>query len=487
MEASALRAPASVPRICLSGPLLRLRSDDQLVALFRAGNDDAFGAIHDRYRQRLFGYMRQMLGGSRYDAEDAAQDVFMRAYSALRADDRTISLRAWLYRVAHNRCIDQLRRPVPTATELADVSRRPLLDPPSESEQREQLRRLVSDIGRLPEAQRSVLLMRELNGLSYAELADAADVTVPAIKSLLVRARAGLVQAAEARDAGCSEIRAELALAHGRGVRGTGRSRRHLRDCAGCRDYRVGLRSAEREVAALIPGVPGPIALVSKLFGAGSGGGSVLAGGNAGALGTTKLAALICTAAVVTGGGVGAVTGTGSASEHPQVAETQRAQGVVADGITKIARAHAPAQGRAAGVSGPAGGWRYPRRARDEPTSGLELASQISPATGPESKNITAIANPIPNPAGSNSHAGDPVTSLLPTVGAPARNGAGSNSSSGGSEPDGTGSHKPADDPSPPAADPNAPPGSGAKRSPAAYPPPSSKSAAGASVGSPSG
>ena len=130
------------------------------------GYDDAFQVIHDRYRQRLFAYTRQMLSGSRSDAEDALQDVFLRAYSALRNDDRPVTLRAWLYRVAHNRCVDQLRRPVPAAGEVFEMSRTPLRDPLDEAERREDLRRLVQDVGRLPEQQRSALLMRELEGLS---------------------------------------------------------------------------------------------------------------------------------------------------------------------------------------------------------------------------------------------------------------------------------------------------------------------------------
>ena len=76
----------SQSRPALAGPLLRLRSDDQLVALFRAGHDEAFRVIHDRYRPRLFAYARQMLSGSRADAEDVLQDVFLRAYDALRAE-----------------------------------------------------------------------------------------------------------------------------------------------------------------------------------------------------------------------------------------------------------------------------------------------------------------------------------------------------------------------------------------------------------------
>ena len=118
-------------------PLLRLRSDEQLVALFRAGNDDAFGVLHERYRQRLFAYVRQMLSAtSRQDAEDVLQDVFVRAFGALRADRREINVRAWLYRVAHNRCIDHLRRPTPPAAEIFEMSRKPLHDPIEEAQRR---------------------------------------------------------------------------------------------------------------------------------------------------------------------------------------------------------------------------------------------------------------------------------------------------------------------------------------------------------------
>src|SRR5579862_8311168 len=119
MEASALQAPAALgrKRIAIAPPLLRLRSDDQLVALFREGHDEAFRVIHDRYQKRLLAYARQMLP-RRQDAEDALQDVFVRAYSGLRTDDRQLALRAWLFRVAHNRCIDELRKAVPPVLEL---------------------------------------------------------------------------------------------------------------------------------------------------------------------------------------------------------------------------------------------------------------------------------------------------------------------------------------------------------------------------------
>jgi RNA polymerase sigma factor (sigma-70 family) len=287
---------------------LRLRSDDQLVALFRMGYDDAFRVIHDRYRQRLFAYTRQMLGSSRSDAEDVLQDVFLRAYAALRHDDRPVTLRAWLYRVAHNRCIDHLRRPVPPAAEVYELSRTPQRDPPGETERREDLRDLVKDVQRLPDQQRSALLMRELDGLSYAELADALRTSVPAVKSLLVRARIGLVEAGEARGTACAEIREEIEFAADRGVRASGRSRRHMRDCPGCRDYRRALRGAHGGAAAF---GGGPLSTLAKLLGIGGASSGAAAGAGAGGsvalIGgatTAKVAAIVCCAAVVGGGAV---------------------------------------------------------------------------------------------------------------------------------------------------------------------------------------
>ncbi len=320
MEASALHAP-SLTRVPLGLPLLRLRSDEQLLALFRAGNEDAFGVIHDRYRQRLFAYVRQMLSpGPRQDAEDVMQDVFVRAYGALRADGREVNLRAWLYRVAHNRCIDHLRRPTPPAAEIFEMSRKPLHDPIEEAQRREDLVRLVEDVGRLPEQQRSALLMREIDGMSYADLAAALDVTVPAVKSLLVRARVGLVEAAEARDAACCDIRDDLMASYDRGVKASSRARRHMRSCAGCRDYRQALRSMRRSFAALTPvgaGLFGSLAASVGLGGGGAAAGGAAAGGgsaavtSAAAAGGTlatatacKVAAVVCTAALTAGGAV---------------------------------------------------------------------------------------------------------------------------------------------------------------------------------------
>ena len=323
MEASAIQAGPGLgrPRITLGSPLLRLRSDQQLVTLFREGNEEAFRVIHDRYRPRLLAYVRQMLPGHAADVEDALQDVFVRTYAGLRTSNRDVSLRPWLYRVAHNRCIDELRRPLPGLELLEAHDQVSDCDPVTETERRESLRRLVVDIRRLPEQQRSALLMREMSGMAYADVACALGISVPAVKSLLVRARIGLAQALEARDAACADIRRELAEAQEEGVRPSWQSRRHLRDCAGCRACRAEMRIQRRQVAALAPTV-GPLAVLAKLLGIGTGagggtataasaGGATAAGAGTAASGLATITAghvaTILAAAVVTAGGAVAV------------------------------------------------------------------------------------------------------------------------------------------------------------------------------------
>jgi RNA polymerase sigma factor (sigma-70 family) len=337
VEASTLQAPATLAqtRVAVGTPLLRLRSDEQLLALFRAGHDEAFRAIHDRYHKRLFAYARQMLPAPQ-DAEDALQDVFVRAYSGLRASDRELALRAWLFRVAHNRCIDELRRPAPPPPEVLQLVRSAVYDPLAEVDLRESLRRLIEDVRRLPDQQRSALLMRELGGISYADVAASLGISIGAVKSLLVRARIALAQAADARDTACSEIREGLVGAHDRGVRPNATARRHMRDCAGCRSFRRELRIVTRQLAALAPAV-GPLGFLAKLLGfsggastsataggATAGGGAAVAGGGGAAasasglvLGANHVATLIA-AAVATAGGAVEIQHTISApSRHP--------------------------------------------------------------------------------------------------------------------------------------------------------------------------
>lgn len=345
MEASAVHLGRAATRAQASpGVLLRLRSDDQLLALFRAGNEDAFQVIHDRYRPRLLAYVRQMLpSGVRDDAEDALQDVFIRAYRALRADERPVALRAWLYRVAHNRCIDTLRRPAPTPVERSEREPDDRHDPCDEAERREALGQLVSDLQRLPEAQRSCLLLRELEGLSYAELGVVLEASQPAVKSLLVRARMGLADAAESRGTDCDVIRADLAASCERGVRMSSRARLHVRDCSSCTAYHRILRTTQKQVAGLGPS-SGPLGALLKLLGLGGGGAAsgAIGGGTAG--GTTiagmaggssiaaKFAVVVCVA-VTTGEAVHVVRPPAPAVRHARTTPAAAATGTPAAGL----------------------------------------------------------------------------------------------------------------------------------------------------------
>jgi RNA polymerase sigma factor (sigma-70 family) len=388
MEASALHAPVALRRPAGGVRLMRLRSDDQLVALFRMGYDEAFSVIHDRYRQRLFAYTRQMLSSSRSDAEDALQDTFIRAYGALRADDRPVTLRAWLYRVAHNRCIDQLRRAPAPMADLFDAGRAPLSDPSAECERREDLRRLVRDVARLPDQQRSALLMRELEGLTYQEIAAAMSVSVPAVKSLLVRARMGLADANDARDAACVEIRADLAGSQQRGVRASGRARRHLHECGACREFRDSLRTAQRGLAALSPG-SGPMSGLAKLLGLGAGGSGAAAGGGAAIGGgaatvtATKVAALVCCAALA-----------GSAAEVQQIASAPAAH--------HKPRAHARAVAHNAAP----------------PTAKLVDPALLAAAPAPSTERAATVVAAPTAPGPPADPAGDPATTPADGVGA---------------------------------------------------------------------
>ena len=182
-----------------TAPLATL-PDDDLVARFRAGDDDAFTEIHRRFRGQLVAFVRRMLQGSGHDAEDVVQDTFIRAYRGLRVTDRAMALRPWLYMIARNRALDELRTPQRTecyddAVGLVAV---PAADPARRVAERDEMRQLVAEIARLPERQRLALVLREFDGCTHAETARALRTTVPATKSLIIRARSKLGAAVHA-------------------------------------------------------------------------------------------------------------------------------------------------------------------------------------------------------------------------------------------------------------------------------------------------
>ncbi|OJU94491.1 MAG: hypothetical protein BGO23_03570 [Solirubrobacterales bacterium 67-14] len=255
--------------------------------MVRAGNSGAFDTIVDRYQARLLGFCRQMIGSTE-DAEDVLQEVFVNAYKAMMADNREINLRPWLYRIARNRSLNHLRKPRAVAQESMDMV--PMVDAASTAEKvhnREEFRQLLQDVTKLPETQRAALLLREIDALSYEEIAEAMDTTVPSVKSLLVRARISLAEASQARMLTCGEVRVELAEAAEGLAKASGPVRRHVRDCEECQAFRKQLRSDNKALAALMP--VGPLvalkgAIAAKLgLGGGAAGTSAAGTGAAGA------------------------------------------------------------------------------------------------------------------------------------------------------------------------------------------------------------
>ena len=177
-------------------PLQRC-DDPELVAAFRAGSEAAFTEMHRRYAEPLLAFARRMLRGTGVEAEDVVQDAFIRAHLALRATDRPMALRAWLHMITRNRALDGLRaRHDCCSLDEREATIACPSDPAEAALQRDELRRIVEELGRLPERQRLALVQRELCGASHAELADRLGTTVSATKSLIIRARTQLRAAA---------------------------------------------------------------------------------------------------------------------------------------------------------------------------------------------------------------------------------------------------------------------------------------------------
>jgi len=176
-----------------------MRDDEKaLVARLRAGDEDACREVVDAHRDRLLTVIARVAGAGA-DAEDLAQETFLKAFAAIDRFDGRSALFTWLYRIAINTARDwhdhRRRRPA-VSLEGEDG---PLVDPvaPDRSpeqaavagEERAAVRRALA---RLPEPFRSTLVLREMEGLSYEAIAEALDVSIGTVESRIFRARCKL-------------------------------------------------------------------------------------------------------------------------------------------------------------------------------------------------------------------------------------------------------------------------------------------------------
>jgi RNA polymerase sigma factor (sigma-70 family) len=227
------------------------RSDEDLISDVRAGHDRAFGCLYKRYRRRIAAYAYGVVVD--YErAEDITQDVFISALRSIRATDRPIAFKAWIYKIASNACIDHFRRgkqaqelsyDADDALRNGDDPRLIATAPTADAviETKQQLNDLCGAFGGLSKNHHQILLLRELEGLSYREIGKRMRLTGAAVESTLFRARSRLYSEYHDLASGqrCHRIRtliaatAEAAL----DVRDRDRIAQHASRCEPCRRH----------------------------------------------------------------------------------------------------------------------------------------------------------------------------------------------------------------------------------------------------------
>ena len=161
-----------------------------LVEKAKSGDMTAFEALYDMYAAKVYNTALRMTRNSE-DALDLAQEIFIRVYKSLPFFKGDSSFSTWLYSIASNACIDFTRKeskkkhdPVDEAFKLPDI-----ITPESEHEKKQLREDIANAISSLPPNLREVIVLREINGLSYAEIADALDIETGTVKSRISRAR----------------------------------------------------------------------------------------------------------------------------------------------------------------------------------------------------------------------------------------------------------------------------------------------------------
>jgi RNA polymerase sigma factor (sigma-70 family) len=225
-------------------------SEHELVAAARRGNDRAFEELYSRYRGRIGSYVFGMVGDHQR-AEDVAQEVFISALRRLRDTERPIAFKPWIYEIAKNACIDEFRRSsrareVPLQDDEDDGAALPLVSNGLEAaiENKQRLENLRGAFHGLSESHHRLLVMRELEGLSYSQIGEQMGMSKPVVESTLFRARKRLGEEYDELVSGrrCEHVQALMATDGERPLRSLGiRERRqfarHLAHCQPCRRH----------------------------------------------------------------------------------------------------------------------------------------------------------------------------------------------------------------------------------------------------------
>jgi RNA polymerase sigma factor (sigma-70 family) len=327
-----------------------------------------FAALYERHHKALYRYCRSIVRHEE-DAQDALQSTMTRAYAALQDRPHDFDLRPWLFRIAHNESVSILRRRRPTQELDAELAALGGVD--ERAELQETLRIFRQDLADLPDRQRSALVLRELNGLRPAEIAELLETTPGAIKQSLLEARRALARCHEGRETPCFDVQRALMDGDGRVLRGRG-LRAHLRSCTACRRFRDDVR---RRRLGLLP----------ALFGALQGSGLF------------AKTAIVAVVAVTASAEVRTLQEPKRA--HPVPAATPRATPTV---VVKAARAAAPSTPRPTPVA------TVPARPRGTSTPRRHIAKhrraahKPAPASKPHATPVPAIgpakASPKPEP-----------------------------------------------------------------------------------------
>ncbi len=171
--------------------------DDTAILLrFKNGDTSAFQEIVLAYQDSIFNLCAYMIGDP-VNAEDAAQDVFLKAYQNLKAFKPNASIYTWLYRIAINTCIDYKRKVSFESVfkhqqhDEDIIANEPSGDPSPESiyGSKQTAAALKKALGKLSRKLKSVIVMKEIEGLSYEEIADTLEISIGTVKSRISRAR----------------------------------------------------------------------------------------------------------------------------------------------------------------------------------------------------------------------------------------------------------------------------------------------------------